>query len=73
MPTQKSKKIYLYIFLFLIIGSLNNKNLSNFKIIKVNKINVIGLQEGNNLDIANSLNYLKMNNLFFLNELKLKN
>ena len=64
MPQQKSKKIFLYFFIFLIFGTLNNKNLFNFK--KPTKIHVEGLDNQNNFDLKKSLIDLKMNNSFFL-------
>ena len=68
MPQQKSRKILLYLFLFLIIGTLNNKNLNNIYFSKVNIIKISGLDEKNNLQLANSLNFLKISNIFFLNK-----
>tara|TARA_Y100000389_G_scaffold37504_1_gene31825 strand:- start:1614 stop:2288 length:675 start_codon:yes stop_codon:yes gene_type:complete len=68
MPHQKNKKILIYIFLFLLIGTFNNKNLENIKIVRVNKIHVTGLDQKNNKKIMNNLNFLKIRNLFFLND-----
>ena len=61
MPQNKSKKILLYFFLFLIIGTLNNKNLNNPNLSKISKINVEGLSEVKNTEVINSLNFLKIN------------
>jgi cell division protein FtsQ len=71
MPQRKSKKILIYLFLFLIIGTLNNKEINNFELTKITKIGVVGLDQKNNIEIKNSLDYLKKNNLFFLNKLKI--
>ena len=68
MPLQKSKKIYIYLFLFLIIGSLNNKNLSNFKLPKIKKIEINGLDARNNFELITKLNDTKLGNLFFINK-----
>lgn len=68
MPHQKNKKILIYIFLFLLIGTFNNKNLENIDIVKVNKIYVTGLDEKSNKKLMNNLNFLKISNLFFLND-----
>ncbi len=72
MPQNKSKKILLYFFLFLIIGTLNNKNLNNPNLSKISKINVEGLSEVKNKEVINSLNFLKINNLFFLDKIKVQ-
>ena len=66
MPQKKSKKILIYFFLFLIIGTLNNKNLSNIYFLKVENILVTGLDEKNNFKLINDLNFLRTNNLFLL-------
>jgi len=71
MPQQKSKKILIYFFLFLIIGTFNNKNLKNLYFFKIKEISIIGLDEKSNFELQNELNFLKLNNLFFLNKLKI--
>ena len=71
MPQRKSRKILLYIFLFLIIGTLNNKNLNN-KLEYENEIIVFGLDEKNNQEIANNLKLLQLGNLFFLDKNKIE-
>ena len=68
MHQQKSRKILIYIFLFLIIGTLNNKNLVKTNFIKLNTITVTGLEEKNNIDLANKLNFFKFDNLIFLDK-----
>ena len=57
MPQQKSRKILIYFFLFLIIGTLNNKNLTKIGFIKLHTITVTGLGEKNNIDLVNKLNF----------------
>ena len=49
MLQSKSKKILIYFFLFLIIGTLNNKNLTNLNFPTLNNIIVSGLDEKDNL------------------------
>ena len=71
MLHQKSKKIFVYLFLFLIIGTLNNKNINNFYFFKIDKILIKGLDEKSNNKLSQDLNFLKLNNLFFLNKLKI--
>ena len=72
MLLQKNKKIILYLFLFIIIGTLNNRNLKNENFLKDININVTGLDEISNTELINNLNLLEMNNLFFLDEKKIK-
>lgn len=71
MPHRKSKKIFIYLFLFLLIGTLNNKNINDLYFFKINKISIKGLDEKNNNELKKNLNFLKFDNLFFLNKSKI--
>ena len=72
MHTKKNKKILIYLFLFFIIGTLNNKNLSNFHFPKINQINISGLDDQENSEILRSLEVFKNDNLFFLDPKKIE-
>ena len=39
------KNILIYIFLFILLGTINNKELNMFKFPKINKIEVSGLSD----------------------------
>ncbi len=71
MPLQKSKKILIYFFLFLLIGTLNNKNLSNFNKLKIKKIEINGLDTNDNSELFKNLRYVKLENLFFIDKDKI--
>ena len=73
MHQQKSKKVFIYIFLFLIITTFNNKNLNNFNIGKINNISINGLDKKNNFQLIENLNFLDNKNIFFLNKNEIKN
>ena len=60
------------LFIFLIIGTLTNKNLKNTNFTKISKITVSGLDNKNNFELLNSLNYLKVSNLFFIDQHKIE-
>lgn len=72
MHQTKSKKILTYFFLFLIIGTLNNKNIHKFNLDTIIKIEVTGLDEQNSIELKNNLDFLKTNNLFIMNDTILK-
>ena len=72
MLQRKSKKIFTYLFVFLIIGTLTNKNLKKTNFTKISKITVSGLDNKNNFELLNSLNYLKVSNLFFIDQHKIE-
>jgi cell division protein FtsQ len=72
MPQQISKKIFTYLFLLFIIGSINNKNINELDFLKLYKIEISGLDEENNNKILKKLESLKLQSLFFLDKSKLK-
>ena len=71
MRQRKSKKILLYFFLFIIFGSLNNKNLAQLKFPNIEKIKIEGL-EVENEELQKSLDLFKMETLFNLDKLKVR-
>ena len=73
MHQKKSKKIFLYFFLLFLFGSITNISFQNSKLLSLKNITVSGLDDENNLEIINNLKKIKLNNIFFLNEEKIKN
>ena len=71
MPQKRNKKILVYIFLFLIFGTLNNKNLNYKNFSKIDQIVVEGLDKNDNFELENSLTLLEVNDLFFLDKSKI--
>ena len=65
MLQQKSKKILIYIFLLIIITTFNNKNLNNINFGKIDNISIKGLEERENFQLIENLNFLKNKNIFF--------
>ena len=45
MPRLKNRKIFLYIFLLLFIGTINNKNLDKSLAMNISEIVVTGLEK----------------------------
>ena len=70
MPQQINKKILLYLFLFIILGTFNNKKLNKFDFPEINSIQIDGLEtdNGNFLKKVESLN---LGNIFFLKNILL--
>ena len=69
MPQQISKKILAYFFLFIIFGSLNNKNFTQFKFPNIEKIKIEGLKIENK-EFQKKIDLFKMETLFNLDKLK---
>ena len=72
MLQQKSKKFFVYIFLFFLVGTFNNKNLSKLNFPEINDIYVTGLNEEQNLEVLKSLQTYKINSLFLLNRFQIE-
>lgn len=72
MPRLKNRKIFLYIFLLLFIGTINNKNLDNSLAMNISEIVVTGLEKKDSLDLVNNLKFLEVKNLFFLKQNEIK-
>tara|TARA_B100000963_G_scaffold305268_1_gene279411 strand:+ start:1160 stop:1831 length:672 start_codon:yes stop_codon:yes gene_type:complete len=66
MLQQRNKKIIVYISLFFIIGTINNKSLNNLSLPKIKEIQISGLSNEKNMEVSQKLESLKLNNLFIL-------
>ena len=71
MPQQISKKILAYFFLFIIFGSLNNKNFTQLKFPNIEKIKIEGLKIENK-EFQKKIDLFKMETLFNLDKLKVR-
>lgn len=68
MHLQISKKVFIYIFIFFLVGTLNNKKISNLSFPKIEKIEIVGLTNSENYELSQDLDMLKDLNMFFLEE-----
>ena len=71
MHQRKSKIIFIYFFLLIIVSSISNKFVDNFKSIKIKNINVSGLESKDNQIILDKIKYLKLENIFSINKNKI--
>ena len=67
MHQKKGKKILIYLFLFLIVGSINNSALTKIQFEKIKNIQISGLNQNQNLNLLESIKELNLKNIFFLN------
>jgi len=72
MQQAKSKKILLYFFLFLILGTIHNISLSKLNLPKIKKIEINGLNNDEQIKIFKDLNFLETRSLFFLDTVRIK-
>ena len=74
MLQRKSKKIFIYIFFFIFLGTLNNHTIFNSNIFKIKNFQIIGLENNYKTELENNLFNITKFNIFFVNKdyLKLK-
>ena len=68
MPQRKGKKILIYFFLLLLVGSINNHTINGFKFENIKNINVIGLGHNDNQVLLYNIIDLNLGNIFFLDK-----
>ena len=68
MPQRKGKKILIYFFLLLLVGSINNNTINTLKFENIKNINVLGLGHNDNEVLLNNITDLNLGNIFFLNK-----
>ena len=73
MQQRKSKKILIYFFLLIIVGSINNISISSFKIEEIKNINILGLDSLDKKKLLEDMNNLNLQNIFSLNKNAIKN
>ena len=73
MHQRKSKKILIYFFLLILVGSINNNSINKLKFENVKNINIFGLEENDQKTILYNLNNLDLKNIFFLNKENFQN
>ena len=65
---DNKKYIFFYLIIFIILSSIHNSNFKNFNFFTINKIEVVGLNETDNLLLENKLTDLIGSNIFSLNK-----
>ena len=67
MHQQKGKKIFIYLLLFLIVGSINNTTLNKIQFKNIKNIVISGLDENEHLNLLKNIEVVNLENIFFLN------
>ena len=73
MHHRKGKKILIYFFLLLLVGSINNIRLSNLKFKEIDNINVVGLNDYENVILLQKIKDLNLGNIFLINKKEIIN
>ena len=67
MRQRKGKKILIYLFLLIFVGSINNIELNSFKFDKIRNFKVIGLEGLDKSILLEEIKNLNLGNIFFIN------
>ena len=73
MQQRKSKKILIYFFLLLAVGSINNINFNSLILKNINNINVDGLDIKDELFLLKKIKNFNLNNIFLISKIDLIN
>ena len=71
MHQRKGKKVLIYFFLLLLVGSINNVSLNNIKFKPIDTINVSGLGDINDAILLKEIKNLNLENIFLINKEKI--
>jgi cell division protein FtsQ len=73
MQQRKSKKILIYFFLLLVVGSINNVNFNGLKLKGISNTNIIGLDIKDKLILLKQIKNFNLNNIFSISKSDLIN
>ena len=71
MHQRTNRKIIIYLFLFTILGSVNNFKYINLQLFKIDLINISGLNDTENLNLYEKITDYKKKNIFFIDNLEI--
>src|SRR5210317_449597 len=71
MHQRTNRKIIIYLFLFVILTSVNNFNYINSKLFKIDQINISGLNDMENINLYEKIKDYKKKNIFFLDSFEI--
>ncbi len=70
MHRQISKKIFIYLLIFFSLVTVNNYNFIKFDLPNIKSLKISGLNDLEKEDFEKNLDFLKNENLFFLDKKK---
>ncbi len=67
MRQQKGKIFFIYLFIFLIVSSINNNTLNKIQFENIKNVMISGLNENENVNLLKDIKVLNLKNIFFFN------
>ena len=71
MHQRKGKKILIYIFILIFVGSINNSALTKIEFENIKNISISGLSDEENLNLLKNIQKLNLKNIFIINKNKI--
>tara|TARA_B100001121_G_C18613309_1_gene585528 strand:+ start:255 stop:926 length:672 start_codon:yes stop_codon:yes gene_type:complete len=71
MHLKKSRKVLIYFFLLILLGSINNLSLNKINFNKIKNIKITGLDTVDSNNLKNNIQNLKFENFFLLSSKKI--
>jgi cell division septal protein FtsQ len=71
MHQRTNRKIIIYLFLFVILASVNNFKYINLQLFKIDLINISGLNDTENSNLYEKITDYKKKNIFFIDNLEI--
>jgi len=71
MHQRTNRKIIIYLFLFVILASVNNFKYINLQLFKIDHINISGLNDAENSNLYEKIKNYKKKNIFFIDNLEI--
>ena len=68
MHQRKGKKILIYLFILIFVGSINNTALTKIKFENIKNISILGLNDDENLNLLNDIQNLNLKSIFLINK-----
>ena len=68
MHQRKGKKILIYIFILIFVGSINNSALPKIEFENIKNISISGLSDQENLNLLNNIQNLNLKSIFLINK-----
>ena len=68
MHQRKSKKIFIYFFLLIIVSSISNNSINNLNLRKIQNIEISGLDPKDNQILLDKIKNLNVENIFAINK-----
>ena len=72
MLQKKSKKIFIYLFFFIFLGTINNHTIFNSNSFKIKNFQILGLENNYKTELENNLYNITEFNIFFVDKIFLK-